>query len=138
VKPGLLAQGWSIAMNVMKRIFLSAAMSVPMVIVIPRTLFAQHFAKPIDYPVGPLPSALAAGDFNRDGNVDLVVTIENGVRLLLGNGKGEFQSTVDLGIAQSSTSIALGDFNEDHKLDLVIAGTSGSLQHSASFKLTVK
>ena len=108
-------------MNVMKRIFLSAAMSVPVVIMIPRTLFAQHFAKPIDYPVGPLPSALAAGDFNRDGNVDLVVTIENGVRLLLGNGKGEFQSTVDLGIAQSSTSIALGDFNEDHKLDLVIA-----------------
>src|ERR1700747_1315995 len=81
-------------MNVMKRIFLSAAMSVPAVTMLPRTLFAQHFAKPIDYPVGPLPSALAAGDFNRDGNVDLVVTIENGVRLLLGNGKGEFQPSI--------------------------------------------
>lgn len=108
-------------MNVMKRIFLSAAMSVPVVIMFPRTLSAQHFSKPIDYPVGPMPSALAAGDFNRDGNVDLVVTIENGVRLLLGNGKGEFQPAVDLGVGQSSTSIALGDFNEDHTLDLVIA-----------------
>jgi hypothetical protein len=36
--------------------------------------------------------AVVAGDFNRDGKTDLLISNREGVRLLLGNGDGAFQS----------------------------------------------
>ena len=56
------------------------------------------FEPPINYRVNPSPTAIVTGDFNRDGNVDLVVTgcgdrncsTTGSVIVLLGNGNGKF------------------------------------------------
>jgi hypothetical protein len=68
------------------------------------------------------PSAVAAGDFNGDGKLDLAVanTLDSTVSVLTGNGDGSFQTQVVyptvLGV-----SVITADFNGDHKLDLVVA-----------------
>lgn len=76
-----------------------------------------------DFPVGHSPSAIAVGDFNGDGKLDLAATNEgdNTVSILLGNGDGTFQSqtTVPTGVAPDA--IVAGDFNGDGKLDLAVA-----------------
>jgi hypothetical protein len=70
----------------------------------------------------PLPMALAAGDFNGDGDLDLAVANRNdwNVMVLLGNGDGSFDqaggSPVPVGGAPQS--IAVGDFDGDSIPDL--------------------
>ncbi len=64
---------------------------------------------------------LIAADVNGDGLSDLVVAIDTGVSVMLGNGDGTFQT------AKKSTGtvqyLALADFNNDGRLD--IAATDG-------------
>jgi hypothetical protein len=83
--------------------------------------FQQH----IDYATGKNPSALAAGDFNGDGKLDLaIVNSQDGsVSVLLGQGDGTFQSQVVYQVP-GAESLVIGDFNNDHKLDLVVSGPS--------------
>ena len=70
--------------------------------------------------------AVVVGDFNGDGNLDLAVSCESFVSVLLGNGNGTFQAHLDSGTG--GTALAAGDFNGDGKLDLVTSGgTSGTL-----------
>ncbi len=71
------------------------------------------------------PRSVIAGDFNNDGNKDLVVSSQNNnsIAILLGSATGTFsQPTVFAGPANTSY-IAAGDFNLDGNLDLSIAGT---------------
>jgi hypothetical protein len=80
---------------------------------------------------------LAVGDFNNDGNYDVVATdvpggltglwnaITGGVggnaSVFLGDGKGSLGSHVDSGVdADFPTGVAVGDFNGDGKLDLAV------------------
>ncbi|MGC2559215.1 MAG: FG-GAP-like repeat-containing protein, partial [Terriglobales bacterium] len=79
-----------------------------------------------DYSAGKNPEALVAGDFNRDGNIDLIVGNSAGLALLLGNGKGGFAAPVVIGTGLSPTGIAVGDFNHDGKLDLATVSFSAS------------
>jgi hypothetical protein len=92
------------------------------------------FQAPVTYATGSVPVSVAVGDFNGDGKLDLAVAnISPGnagpsmVSVLLGNGDGTFQPTVEYvaGSDTYSSSVALADFNGDGKLDLAV-GNSGS------------
>jgi hypothetical protein len=83
------------------------------------------FQPHLDYATGKDPSALAAGDFNGDGKLDLaIVNAEDGsVSVLPGQGDGTFQSQVVYKVAIGQ-GLVIGDFNNDHKLDLAVGGPS--------------
>jgi hypothetical protein len=72
---------------------------------------------------------VARGDFNRDGNDDLVVTgggfFSSNVAVLLGNGQGGFQSPRPLTGNRNPSSAAVGDLNGDGFPDIAVAN-SGS------------
>ena len=77
----------------------------------------------------PQPSyAMATGDLNRDGNLDLVVTgVDQSSQnwsytVLLGNGDGSFQAPVlyQQSIQAIASTIVVADFNNDGKLDLAM------------------
>ncbi|HEY6334104.1 MAG TPA: FG-GAP-like repeat-containing protein, partial [Blastocatellia bacterium] len=78
------------------------------------------------------PISIQIGDFNRDGNQDLVFVNFNGsstVVVLLGDGKGGFTQAAGSPFALgggSPRSVAIGDFNQDGKQDLAIATPEGS------------
>jgi YVTN family beta-propeller protein len=81
-----------------------------------------------DYGTGSLPIAVATGDFNQDGKLDLAVANLNDstVSVLLGNGDGTFQSQSVYATGSGPTWIATGDFNQDGKLDLAVANLNDS------------
>ena len=72
------------------------------------------------------PMWVAVGDFNGDGNIDLVVTASAAgkVDILLGNGDGTFQAPVTYATGGKRPQfVAVGDFNGDGKPDLVVTNT---------------
>lgn len=79
------------------------------------------------YAVGTGPSAIAAGDFNRDSRLDLAVGIaggsDAGVAVLLGDGTGRLStapgSPLPLRPGPTPVSLAVDDFDRDGALDVV-------------------
>ena len=75
------------------------------------------------------PSPLAGGDFNGDGNTDVVVfgngSPTSGAYVLSGNGTGGFAAPAFLPTGGIDGQLATGDFNGDGRLDLAVAGGVG-------------
>ena len=82
---------------------------------------------PVPYSTGNGAVALADGDFNQDGNLDLVVanSQDNTISVLLGVGDGTFLTQQTYPVSGSASDIAASDFNGDGKPDLVVASTTG-------------
>src|SRR5438093_11324101 len=88
------------------------------------------FSPPINSPTpGPV-AVMAAGDFNSDGKIDLLIRASNEavLRLYLGQGNGKFAlasngTTASGGIPAgfNPSGIVAADFNNDGKLDAAVA-----------------
>jgi VCBS repeat protein/HYDIN/CFA65/VesB family protein len=83
------------------------------------------FASPSSLLTGSL-GAMAVGDFNRDGSLDIAVTVPPSdlVYILQGNGTGSFQTrslSVGNSLGAPAGAIVVGDFNHDGNLDLAIS-----------------
>ncbi len=81
------------------------------------------------YPVGQAPVAVAAGDWNKDTNVDLLVANAGSqdVSVLTGNGLGGFTASSPIALGVTPTAIAVTDVDLDTNLDLVIGHAGGVL-----------
>jgi len=76
------------------------------------------------FTVGTGPIALAAGDFNSDGDIDLAVANQgaNTVDILLGGGGGNFALTGSpLAVDSQPSAIVAADFDGDGTIDLLTA-----------------
>jgi hypothetical protein len=69
-------------------------------------------------------SALAAADFNADGNLDLAIanSTYGSAFVALGYGEGAFNAASNLSTTGFLNGLAVGDFNGDGKLDVIVAG----------------
>ena len=85
--------------------------------------FTQANGSPISIPGGP--SAIAVGDFNGDGKLDLAITnaTNNTVTILLGNGDGTFTQAngSPIAVGNNPDAIVAADFLNNGKLDLAVA-----------------
>jgi len=99
------------------------------------TAAAIGFKPAVNYPVGKNPVAVAAGDFDGDGKIDLAVVNsgdasvadDGGVSILLGNGDGTFRAAVNIPAGKNPVSIAVADFNGDNRPDLAIVNFDGGV-----------
>jgi hypothetical protein len=70
------------------------------------------------------PDALAVGDFDRDGILDLALCDKSSlgsVHVLHGNGSGGFPTVTTIAVGAQPTAIVAADFDRDGRLDLAVA-----------------
>ena len=97
------------------------------------------------------PQAIVVGDFNGDGNPDVIVGDGDGSLMeFLGDGKGNLFPATDIAHMASVVSIAVGDFNHDGILDLAVSDSKsntvtilfgdgkGSFRFAWSFRLPMQ
>jgi hypothetical protein len=83
------------------------------------------FQPKVEYPVAGGTQAVAAGDFNGDGRMDVIVTINSpqiSLALLPGNGDGTLNTPIHFPNTSGfdSPDVVAADFNNDSRLDVVI------------------
>lgn len=74
------------------------------------------------------PSALATGDFNRDGNLDLAVNLltNGGVGIMLGDGVGNFGAPTLFLTGSTPADVVAVDMDRDGTLDLVVTNQNSN------------
>jgi len=80
------------------------------------------------FAAGGLITALATGDFNRDGKPDLALVRSDRVLVLLNTSSaaaGDFAAPVEVVIGQTLGNVFTGDFNQDGNTDLAVSSISG-------------
>jgi hypothetical protein len=92
----------------------------------------QNYAGAVNYGAHVQPLGIAKGDFNRDGNLDVVVadSASASLSLFLGNGDGTFGNAIPIAVGSIPFSLATADFNGDGNLDIVV-----SLQSASTFQV---
>ena len=91
-----------------------------------------QFGAPTNFVFGGSASAIASGDFNNDGHLDLVgaVVSSNVVNLIAGSGDGSFAAPVPFNVQSGPEALAVGDINNDGKLDVIAANNYPSVTYS--------
>src|SRR4028118_61994 len=84
------------------------------------------FAPAVFYPTGNDPLSVTVGDFNGDGELDLLTLnfFTNYISVLLGDGKGGFTAGPNILVGYEALALASGDFNRDGKLDIALTYTT--------------
>ncbi|MGD1917074.1 MAG: FG-GAP-like repeat-containing protein [Phycisphaerales bacterium] len=84
------------------------------------------FATETRFDTGDTPFAVASGDLDGDGDVDLVAANRGGtdVSVLLNNGDGTFATEVRYGVGNEPTWVAIGDLDGDGNADLAVANSA--------------
>ncbi|CAF5056045.1 unnamed protein product, partial [Rotaria sp. Silwood1] len=74
------------------------------------------------YSTGLSPRSAAAGLFNNDTLMDIVVanSYDNNLSVLLSYGNGSFAKQTTYSTGSSPISVAVGDFNSDARFDIVV------------------
>jgi len=74
------------------------------------------------------PNAIVAGDFNKDGILDMAVanTQSDNITVLLGTGKGAFSAGTNYATGTAAASLAVSDFNGDGVPDLAVVNKNSS------------
>ena len=96
------------------------------------TLVAQagQFLVAPQYATGTNPQAVAVGDFNGDGILDVAVVgagpTSNSVSVLLGKSTGGFAAKVDYAVGNAPEGVAIADFRGVGKLDLAVTNSKNN------------
>ena len=83
---------------------------------------------PVSYCAGKAPTSLVAGDFNKDGMVDVAVSdlSDGSVSILLNTGTTFAQPALNfLSNGAGPSYVVAGDFNSDQNLDLAVVSPAG-------------
>lgn len=70
--------------------------------------------------LGSRPNDLAVGDLNKDGRLDVAISHDEAVAILLDNGRGGFATAPGSPIKTVAHLIDIGDVNNDRNLDLAV------------------
>jgi len=77
-------------------------------------------------PIGEYAWSFCTGDFNLDGNPDVVCSVwQTYVGVYLGDGAGGFTLANMYPAGSEGNNLAVGDFNSDSKLDFVVGVERG-------------